>query len=126
MKWAIAQTSATATARCVVYSWLSIDDDPARARHRLMPAIDRWLELDLFPHARRAAGIADPPPPGDPTRLALTDAISICGDPVMCADAVRRLAAAGADTIVLAAPEDELETQLERFAQKVIPLLTSP
>lgn len=51
MKWAIAQTSATATARCVVYSWLSIDDDPARARHRLMPAIDRWLELDLFPHA---------------------------------------------------------------------------
>jgi NAD(P)-dependent dehydrogenase (short-subunit alcohol dehydrogenase family) len=44
----------------------------------------------------------------------------------MCADAVRRLAAAGADTIVLAAPEDELETQLERFAQEVIPLLTSP
>ena len=126
VKWAIARTSATATARCVVYSWLSIDDDPARARHRLRPAIDRWLELDLFPYARRAAGMADPPPAGDPGRLAVTDAVSICGDRVMCAAAVRRLAAAGADTIVLAATEDELEAQLHRCVLEVIPLLTSP
>lgn len=124
VKWAIAQASATAAARCVVYSWLSIDDDPARARRRLMPAIDRWLELDLFPHAKRAAGVTDPLAPGDPARLALTDAISICGDNEMCADGVRQLAVAGADTIVLAAPEDELEGQLERFARDVMPLLT--
>jgi 5,10-methylenetetrahydromethanopterin reductase len=126
VEWAIGQTSATSTPRCVVYSWFSIDDDPVRARRRLMPAIERWLEGDLFPHPRRAAGVADPPPPGDLARLALADAISICGDRDTCADGVRRLAAAGADTIVLAAQGDELEAQLERFAREVMPLLTSP
>jgi hypothetical protein len=44
----------------------------------------------------------------------------------MCAAGVRRLAAAGADTIVLAAQGDDLEAQLERFAEEVIPLLRSP
>jgi 5,10-methylenetetrahydromethanopterin reductase len=123
VRWAIAQTSAATAARCVVYSWLSIDDEPTRARRRLMPAIDLWLNSDLFPHAKRAAGVAELLPPGDPARLALTDAISICGDVGMCADAVRQLAAAGADTIVLAPPADELEPQVERFAHDVMPLL---
>jgi hypothetical protein len=41
----------------------------------------------------------------------------------MCADAVRRLAGAGADTVVLVGHEDELESQLERFAREVLPLL---
>jgi 5,10-methylenetetrahydromethanopterin reductase len=121
VQWAIGQTLASSDARCVVYSWFSIDDDPVRARRRLMPAIGHWLDSDLFPHARRAAGVADPPPPGDPARLALTDAISVCGDREACADAVRRLAAAGADTIVLAAQGDEFEAQLERFAREVMP-----
>jgi 5,10-methylenetetrahydromethanopterin reductase len=122
VEWAIGQT-ASSTPRCVVYSWFSIDDDPVRARGRLLPAIDHWLDTDLFPHPRRAAGAGDPPPPGDPARLALADAISVCGDAEACAEAVRRLAAAGADTIVLAAPEVELEPQLERFAREVMPLL---
>jgi 5,10-methylenetetrahydromethanopterin reductase len=123
VKWAIAQTSATTLTRCVVYSWLSIDDEPAQARRRLLPAIDLWLESDLFPHAKRAAGVAGPLAPGDPARGSLAEAISVCGDVEMCADAVRQLAAAGADTIVLAPPADELEAQLERFAGDVMPLL---
>jgi 5,10-methylenetetrahydromethanopterin reductase len=123
VKWAIAQTSATAPARCVVYSWFSVEDDPGHARTRLMPAIDHWLKSDLFPHAKRIAGVTEPLAPGDPARLALADAISLCGSAEMCADGVRQLAAAGADTIVLAAPGDELEDQLERFAREVIPLL---
>jgi len=116
----------TSSRRCVVYSWFSIDDDPVRARDRLLPAIDRWLEQDLYPHPRRAAGAADPPPPGDPARLGLADTISICGDRERCAEAVRRLAAAGADTVVLVTAGDELEPQLERFAREVMPLLTGP
>jgi NADPH-dependent ferric siderophore reductase len=53
-----------------------------------------------------------------------TVAISIAATAgLMCADAVRQLAVAGADTIVLAAPEDELEGHLERFARNVMPLL---
>jgi 5,10-methylenetetrahydromethanopterin reductase len=125
VEWALRQTSATGTPRCVLYSWFSIDDDPAQARRRLMPAIDRWLKEDLYPHPRRVAGVADPPPPGDPARQALTDAIAICGDREMCAKAVQRLAAAGADTIVLAAPEEEIESQLERFAREVMPVLNA-
>jgi 5,10-methylenetetrahydromethanopterin reductase len=123
VEWAIEQTSMTAP-RCVVYSWFSIDDDPVRARRRLRPAIEHWLESDLFPHPRRAAGVLDPPSRGDPARLALADAISICGDREMCAGAVRRLAGAGADTVVLAAPGDDYRAQIERFAQEVMPLLT--
>jgi 5,10-methylenetetrahydromethanopterin reductase len=124
VEWAIGQTSATAALRCVVYCWFSIDDDPVCARRRLLPGVDRWLELDLFPHARRAAGATDPLAPSDPARLALVDAISVCGDHEMCADAVRRLASAGADTVVLAPPGDDLDGQLTRFAREVRPLLT--
>lgn len=126
VEWAIAQTLSRSPPRCVVYSWFSIDDDPVRARLRVMPAIESWLESDLFPHPRRAAGVVVAPPPGDPARLALADAISICGDCEMCAAAVRRLAAAGADTIVLAAQGDDFEAQLERFAREVIPRLKGP
>lgn len=122
--WAIDQMSAAAAPRCVVYSWFSIDEDAARARHRVMPAIEQWLDSDLFPHPKRVAGASDPPRPGDPARLA--DAISICGDREMCAGSVRRLVEAGADTVLLVAPGDEFETQLERFADGVMPLLTSP
>lgn len=123
VKWAIAHTSATATARCVVYSWLSIDDEPARARRRLMPSVDLWLDSDLFPHAKRSAGVAAPLPPGDPARLALADTIGVCGDVGMCTGAVRQLAEAGADTIVLAPLADSSEAQLERFAHEVMPSL---
>lgn len=123
VEWAIGEMSATTEMRCVVYSWFSIEDDPARARRRLRPAIDRWLELDLFPYAKRAAGATDPLPPSDPARATLTEAISICGDREMCADAVTRLAAAGADTVVLAPPGDDLDDQLTRFARDVRPLL---
>jgi 5,10-methylenetetrahydromethanopterin reductase len=126
VEWAIGQTSAASPPRCVVYSWLSIDDDPDRARGRLSPAIDSWLEGDLLPYPRRAAGAADPPPPGDPARLALADTISACGIPETCAEAVRQLAAAGADTVVLAVPGDEAEAQLARFAGEVMPLLGGP
>lgn len=123
VEWAVAEISATSHLRCVLYTWFSIDDEPGRARRRVLPAIDRWLEGDLYPHPRRAAGAGDPPPPGDPARRALADTISVCGTPEMCADSVQRLAAAGADTIALLALGDEHEAQIERFAREVMPLL---
>jgi alkanesulfonate monooxygenase SsuD/methylene tetrahydromethanopterin reductase-like flavin-dependent oxidoreductase (luciferase family) len=52
--------------------------------------------------------------------------ISVCGDREMCAGAVRRLAEAGADTIVLAAQGGDLEPQLERFAREIMRFLTGP
>lgn len=88
-----------------------------------MPAIDRWLEGGHYPHPMRAVGAGDPPPPGDPARLALADTISVCATREICADSVRRLAAAGADTIVLLAVGDDHEAQIERFAREVMPLL---
>jgi alkanesulfonate monooxygenase SsuD/methylene tetrahydromethanopterin reductase-like flavin-dependent oxidoreductase (luciferase family) len=123
VQWAVGQMSATTTARCVVYSWFSIEDDAAHARRRLLPAIDRWLELDLFPDARRAAGVTDPMPLDSSSRAALAEAVSVCGDAEMCADAVRRLVAAGADTVALAPPGDDLDGQLGRFASEVRPFL---
>lgn len=125
VEWALGQTSGTARPRCVVYSWFSIHDDPLQAQRRLMPAIDHWLEADLFPYPRRIARVTDPPPLGDPRRLALTDALAICGDREMCATGVQRLADAGADTIALVTSGDELESQLERFAREVVPVLNA-
>jgi hypothetical protein len=40
-----------------------------------------------------------------------------------CADAVRRFAAAGADTLVLVAASDQRDAQVEAFAETVMPLL---
>lgn len=125
VRWAIGQMSAPSPPRCVVYSWLGIDKDPVRARRRVMPSVESWLDSDLFPHPKRVASAADPALPGDPKPAALADAISVCGNREMCADAVRRLAGAGADTVVLVAQGDEFEAQLERFAREVMPLLTT-
>jgi alkanesulfonate monooxygenase SsuD/methylene tetrahydromethanopterin reductase-like flavin-dependent oxidoreductase (luciferase family) len=123
VKWALDQIPTPCAPRCVVYSWFSIDDDPDRARRRLMPAIDLWLESDHYPHPRRAAGAVQPPPRDSAARLALTDRVSVCGDAETCAGTMARLADAGADTVVLVGESDGLDAQLERFAGEVMPLL---
>jgi hypothetical protein len=114
VQWARGQQT---LGRCVVYGWLSIDDDPGRAAARLLPTVERWLEVDWFPHPRRLAG------PAEASAQALIPEITVCGDGPACASAVQRFADAGADMFVLSPPADDYDAQLEAFAQNVIPNL---
>lgn len=130
--WALEQAARGAAERttplsCGVGIWLSLDDDAARARARLNPTIANWLAMDLYPHAMRAAGMDPDGPAPQPEALPMDviDELAIVGDAAACAAGVRRLAAAGADTIALSPLGDEPDVQLERFAAEVLPLLRS-
>jgi 5,10-methylenetetrahydromethanopterin reductase len=100
--------------RCVVYAWLSIDDDPDRAAQRLLPTVEGWLQVKFFPHPHRVARTTETPP------AELAPEIAVCGDATHCEASVRRYAQAGADTLVLSPPPGDYDAQLEAFAQKVL------
>ena len=119
VEWAIAATGAPRPPRCVVYAWLSIDDDPDRARSRLRPAVDGWLAKAVYPEARRLA--AELGASGD--RGAVVDRVAICGDARTCAETIRRLGAAGADEVVVLPLEDDCTRQLDALATTVLPLV---
>lgn len=123
VEWAVEKAAFRRTARCVVYAWMNLDTDGDRARARLAPALDQWLDRDLFPAPRRIAGVATPPPVGSPARTALAHELAVCGDAGACAASVREFARAGADTVVLAPQGDDVEEQLKRFGREVLPLL---
>jgi alkanesulfonate monooxygenase SsuD/methylene tetrahydromethanopterin reductase-like flavin-dependent oxidoreductase (luciferase family) len=125
VRWAVDHMAAGPLARCVVYAWMNLDDDLGRAVDRLLPAVDRWLDWDLFPEPRRAAGVAVAPPPGDPARRALVPQLSVCGDAGQCAQYVRDYARAGADTLVLVPVATDAVRQIEAFAREVLPRLAS-
>ena len=42
--------------RCEVYAWLAIDDDAARARASLRPAVADWRDSGAYPHAAARRG----------------------------------------------------------------------
>jgi 5,10-methylenetetrahydromethanopterin reductase len=111
VEWARAQASVN---RCVVYAWLSIDDDPGRAAERLLPTVESWLNVDWFPHPRRLAGANEKPP------RELAPEIAVCGDAAACAAALQRFARAGADTLVLSPLPDDYDAQLAAFAHNVM------
>jgi 5,10-methylenetetrahydromethanopterin reductase len=123
VRWAVSQLPTETHSRCVVYAWLSIDGDSARAVDRLMPAVDHWLEWDLFPEPRRVAGAEVAPPRGDPARPALVPQISICGTGEQCLEAIREYAAAGADTLVVSPVGTDPAAQVDAFARNVLPRL---
>lgn len=120
VRWAREQLGEASGKRCAVYAWFSMDADPGRARMRLAPAVDHWLQSGIYPHPKQMAGA---PPQDEDARLRLIDQLSVCGDAGACVDAVRRFAAAGAETVVLAAPAPEHQQQLEAFATRVMPAL---
>jgi len=110
-------------ARLVVYALLSLGDDPARARDAIRPYVADWLErnagrpqLAATSFAAKAEGAAEVPD-------AWIEELAIVGDATACADATRRLFAAGADTVVLVPMPAEAEAQLERYAATVLPAL---
>jgi 5,10-methylenetetrahydromethanopterin reductase len=108
-----------ANPRCVVYAWLRIEDDPERAEAALRPAVEGWQEWGLFPEALKRAGVPLPPA-SDQDFQTLTRELAVAGDPPRCAAAIERLAAAGADSVVLAPVGPDPAGQVERLAEEVL------
>lgn len=127
--------------RCVVYAWLSLDEDPRRAAELIAPSLAKWSRSAHYPMPQRLAGltpardadaphtsVVSPPAPAPPaldaTRLArLAERVAICGDARMCAAAVERLHDAGADAVMLVAHGPDELSRIERFVDDVAPLL---
>jgi 5,10-methylenetetrahydromethanopterin reductase len=103
--------------RLVVYSWLTIDGDAARAREALWPAVERWRDGGLYAGLAARAGALD-----GPDSPALHE-LAVLGAAEDCAAAVRRRAEAGADAVVLVPVGPDPEGQVARFAAEVLPLL---
>jgi alkanesulfonate monooxygenase SsuD/methylene tetrahydromethanopterin reductase-like flavin-dependent oxidoreductase (luciferase family) len=125
VRWAVAEMREErpqASPRRVVYSWLRIDEDPARARATLRPAVQGWLGNGLFPEALRRAGMPLPPQ-SEHDFDTLTRELAVAGDPVSCAAAIQRLAEAGADSVVLAPVGPDPSHQVEMLAREVLPSL---
>jgi 5,10-methylenetetrahydromethanopterin reductase len=93
----------------VAYAWLSVDPDGDRARAALRAEVAGWLTRHRrraqFAAASFAAEVPDPVPPAD-VPDAWIDEIAVAGTPDECRAAVQRLAAAGADSVVLIARAD--------------------
>jgi 5,10-methylenetetrahydromethanopterin reductase len=105
--------------RLVSYAWLSVDEDPERAREALLPQVRRWREGAMYPglYARSGFPEADAAVPAD------VDRVAIAGTAADCAKALLRFAGEGASTIVLVPVAGEPGEQLERFAEDVLPLV---
>lgn len=126
-----AARTAAGQPRVVVFAWLSIREDGAQARDALRPVVAGWIagargrpQLAACSFAaeaeRRAA--AGGPAPGD-VPDAWVEELTVAGDPAACAAAVRRLADAGADAVVLVPPHEDAEGELRRFAAQALPLV---
>lgn len=106
--------------RLVVYALLNVDPDGARAREAMRARVAEWIaghrRRANFAAASFAADVPDPLTPAD-VRDAWIDELAVAGTPDDCAAAVRRLAEAGADSIVLVPPREDAERQLALAAQ---------
>jgi 5,10-methylenetetrahydromethanopterin reductase len=106
--------------RLVVYALLNVDPDGARAREAMRARVAEWIaghrRRANFAAASFAADVPDPLTPAD-VRDAWIDELAVAGTPDDCAAAVRRLAEAGADSIVLVPPREDADRQLALAAQ---------
>jgi 5,10-methylenetetrahydromethanopterin reductase len=105
----------------VVYAWLSVDADPARARDVLRPAVAAWLANQRGRPQFAALSFAGAVPDGSPlaperVQDGWIDELTVAGTPQECRAAIDRLGAAGADVVVLVPRLDEAEDQLTRLA----------
>jgi 5,10-methylenetetrahydromethanopterin reductase len=104
--------------RLVVYAWLRVDDDGARAREAVWPVVERWRDGGLYPAlVARAGDLGDGPAAGALAQLA------VLGTPEECAAAIRRRGEAGADAVVLVPVGPDPAGQVARFAADVLPLV---
>jgi alkanesulfonate monooxygenase SsuD/methylene tetrahydromethanopterin reductase-like flavin-dependent oxidoreductase (luciferase family) len=90
----------------VVYAVLSVDADGAAARAALRPSIAEWLGDNRGRPQQLATSFAGALPADGPVAPELVrdewiDELAVAGTPADCRAAVRRLADAGADAVVL-------------------------
>ncbi len=115
--------------RVVVFAWLAVDEDGARARAALRPAIAAWIAgargrpqlaaCSFAAEAERLAAAAGPAAEQVPD--AWVEELAVAGTPEACAAAVCELGAAGADTVVLVPPEGDPGPAL-RLARRALML----
>lgn len=95
----------------VTYNWLALDEDPQRARQRMAVAIGEELsrneeaQLRPLPFADELLAVIDesatPAELASRIRPEWIDRLSVSGDLDRCVDQVRRLHAAGSESVVL-------------------------
>jgi 5,10-methylenetetrahydromethanopterin reductase len=103
----------------VVYSWLRIEDDGDRAREVVRPLVRARRDEGMYPSLIRLGGVSDEGEIDD----GAVDRTAVAGTPRECADAIARLAGAGASTVAVLPVGDGLAEQVERFATDVAPLV---
>jgi 5,10-methylenetetrahydromethanopterin reductase len=100
----------------VAYTWLAVEDDPARALQQLRPAVDAWLNGIMSPAMYVAAGLGDLRLEPGPVPAKLAAEVAIAGPPAACADAVARRHAVGVDEVVLWSVGEDPMADYARFA----------
>jgi 5,10-methylenetetrahydromethanopterin reductase len=103
----------------VAYAWLRIEDDGDRARDTVRPLVHARRDEGMYPNLMRHGGVPDE---GDVDDAAV-DRVAVAGTPPECAEAIARLAAAGASTVAVLPIGDGAADQIERFAREVAPLV---
>ena len=130
VEWARRQIAATRPHRLTVYAWCSMDRDHIAARAALRPIMAERM-LEGGPQGRAArdlrgrdgagrGGRRRAPGRGDAGRV--VDRLAVVGGPEECAAAIRALAEAGADSVVLVPPRPGADPQA--LAEALLPLLS--
>jgi 5,10-methylenetetrahydromethanopterin reductase len=103
----------------VVYAWMRVDEDGDRAREVVRPLVLARRDEGMYPNLIRLGGVPDEGEIDD----GAVDRTAVAGTPQECADAIVRLAGAGASTVAVLPVGDGLAEQVERFATDVAPLV---
>jgi 5,10-methylenetetrahydromethanopterin reductase len=103
----------------VVYAWMRVDEDGDRAREAVRPLLRARRDEGMYPNLIRLGGVPEEGEIDDGS----VDRTAVAGTPRDCADAIARLAAAGASTVAVLPIGDGPADQVERFATDVAPLV---
>jgi alkanesulfonate monooxygenase SsuD/methylene tetrahydromethanopterin reductase-like flavin-dependent oxidoreductase (luciferase family) len=125
------QAGRTDRLRMNVYAFCAVDDDPSAARLRLraltaraLPYIQAHLEpLGILPEVEAMLANSGIERLEREMPDAWLDQLHIVGTPSDCAAAIRALAAAGADSVILVPVDDPSAAGVEPLARKLLPLL---
>ena len=116
-----------------VLALFCVDEDSARAKRELAPVMASFLTFmprtslgDVYGITDQVVALADGGPEAMLEGMPEQWLVDLCvvGDPVECADQIRRLLDAGGDSVVLfPAPMERSEEMLELAAREILPRL---